>query len=357
MNEIWILGATGRIGRAVAAKLVATNLPIVLVGRDEARLRALALTLGTAPRIVVADSVDATILELSNNAPTVVINTIGPFTQTALRVVRASPPGTHYVDMSNELPSILEVLGLDGEAAASGKILVTGAGFGVYATESVVLKLCEGRLPAAQVRVDAIASVETEAGMLGSALAASVIDGLTDGGREYRQGKLVKTALGSAPVPLTLPGGPTLHTASAPSGELEAAQRASGAPSVVAASNMAFLSPLARSVVPALVGLLRIGGIRTFAKRQIGNVKVKAASMPREYSWGHARVQWASGEVHEGWLRAGEGMDFTAAVTAKVAARLAGSGGKPGAYTPGALFGPDLAEEVGGQFLLDQEIP
>ena len=355
MNEIWILGATGRIGRAVAAKLAAAELSLVLVGRDEARLRALARTLGTNPRIVVAGSVDVTALELSKNAPAVVINTIGPFTQTALRVVRACPPGTHYVDMSNELPSILAVLELHGEAAALGQTLVTGAGFGVFATESVVLKLCAGRPPAAQVRVDAVASVETEAGTFGSALAASVIDGLVDGGREYQGGKLVRTSLGSSPQSLTLPDGLTLNTASAPSGELEAAQRASAAPSVVAASNMAFMPPLARRAAPALVGLLRVGGIRTFAKRQIGNVKVKAAPKPRAYSWGHAQVQWASGETREGWLRAGEGMDFTAAVAANVATRLARGEGRPGAYTPGALFGPDLAEEVGGQFLLDLE--
>ncbi|OLV16136.1 hypothetical protein [Deinococcus marmoris] len=64
-------------------------------------------------------------------------------------------------------------------------------------------------------------------------------------------------------------------------------------------------------------------------------------------------MQWASGETREGWLRAGVGMDFTAAVVANVAARLARREGRPGAYTPGALFGTNLAEEVNGQFLLD----
>lgn len=46
-------------------------------------------------------------------------------------------------------------------------------------------------------------------------------------------------------------------------------------------------------------------------------------------------------------------MTFTASAMTEVAFRLANDGGRPGAYTPGALFGPDLAVEAGGQFILD----
>ena len=47
-------------------------------------------------------------------------------------------------------------------------------------------------------------------------------------------------------------------------------------------------------------------------------------------------------------------MAFTNAVTTAVALRLAGNEGRPGAYTPGALFGPDLAVQAGGRFFIDQ---
>lgn len=42
--------------------------------------------------------------------------------------------------------------------------LVTGAGFGMLATESVVLKLCQDRPTPDRVRTDALASVEIEEG-------------------------------------------------------------------------------------------------------------------------------------------------------------------------------------------------
>ena len=56
----------------------------------------------------------------------------------------------------------------------------------------------------------------------------------------------------------------------------------------------------------------------------------------------------------EGWLRAGDGMAFTASVAAEVTGRLLRGEGRPGSHTPGTLFGPELAEAVGGEFIVGQ---
>jgi hypothetical protein len=76
--------------------------------------------------------------------------------------------------------------------------------------------------------------------------------------------------------------------------------------------------------------------------------------MPRQSSWAHARVEWASGKASEGWLRVGDGSEFTPDVAAEVAHRLLKGEGRPGAHTPGALFGPGLAEAVGGTFTITE---
>jgi hypothetical protein len=47
-------------------------------------------------------------------------------------------------------------------------------------------------------------------------------------------------------------------------------------------------------------------------------------------------------------------MTFTAAVAEEVAQRLLKGEGRPGSHTPGALFGSELAEAAGGEFLVDQ---
>ncbi len=362
MSDIWVLGATGRSGRAIATHLAARQLSPVLVGRDATRLRQIAAAIGQDVRIVVASSVDAVVAAVSRGNPAVVVNTIGPFTETAVPIARACPPGTHYVDLSNELSSVIELLGMHDAAVSSGRTFVTGAGFGVLATESVVLKLCEGQPPATQVRVDALPVVEVEPGRIGSALAAAIIDAIADGGRRYAHGKLVRARLFGDLESLTLPDGFAAKTADGPSGELEAARRASGASFAVAASSLAPSAPVLRAILPAALTLLRITALRSLAKRRVAAITIKPKTRTdakqqerrRESSWAHARVRWASGESREGWLRLGDAMAFTIAVVVEVTCRLAHDGGRPGAYTPGALFGPELAVKAGGAFILDQ---
>ena len=355
MNEIWILGATGRSGRAVAARLAQTQFPLVLVGRDETRLQKVAASIGGDARIVVADSIDAMARAMASGKPAVVVNTVGPFAQTALPIVKACAPGTHYVDISNELASFTQLFARHDEAVAAGQTLVMGAGFGVLATESVVLKLCAGQLPASKVRVDVLPFVEVEAGTMGQALAGTIVGGIVEGGRRYSRGQLVRTRPVSSVKTLDLPDGSRATTAGWSSGELEAARRASGAGNVVAASSMVPNSPIVGAVLPAIMALLRFKPISDFATRRLAAVEMKPGQFEgkgQQFSWAHARVSWASGETREGWLQLGDAGEFTNRVLAEVALRLARGECQPGVYTPGALFGPQLAEFAGGQFLL-----
>lgn len=78
-----------------------------------------------------------------------VLNTIGPFARTAVPIAGACLPGGHYLDLANDIVAVPALLGLHGQALAAGKTLITGAGFGVLATEAVVARLCqEGPLQA-----------------------------------------------------------------------------------------------------------------------------------------------------------------------------------------------------------------
>jgi len=357
MREVWILGATGRSGRAVAKQLAEAQFAVVLVGRDGERLRELAGAIHNNARIVTAGSIEAIVKELARNRPAVVINTIGPFTTTALPIARACQPGTHYVDISNEPDSIIALLALHDEAVASGRTTVTAAGFGVLGTESVVLKLCAGRPPALRVRVDSLPVVESEPGRLGEALAATIIGASAGGGLCYANGRLARTRALGDPETLTLPYGSSALTACGPSGDLVAAHRASGASFALAASSYAPSSAVLRTILPPLMTLLRINAVRDFAIRRLAAVELKpkppTAQQGPGLSWTHARVQWADGATREAWLRLGDAMIFTTAVMVEVASRLARNEGRPGAYTPGALFKPNLAVSAGGQFILD----
>jgi short subunit dehydrogenase-like uncharacterized protein len=351
---VWILGATGRIGRAAAARLAARGLEIVLVGRDRDGLRTVAAEAGCPQaRLFVADSAEAMATEIARQRPAVVVNAMGRYAETGLSIARACLPGGHYVDLAVDLDFMPRLLALHEEAAAAGSTLVTGAGFGVLATEAVVVKLCEGRPTPSQVRVDALASVAASAGVMGAAFAATTVDVITTGGRGYKDGRLVKTRLGSDVQTHALPDGQSVKSAGAPSGELLAAQRASGAPNVTVTSALAPTSPAVRAVLPLASALLSIPSLGRLAMRQMAKAPIKAAPRPRTHSWGHALITWPDGTRREGWLRADDGMDYTADVIAETATRLAKGEGRPGAYTPAAAFGPELATSVGGTFILD----
>jgi short subunit dehydrogenase-like uncharacterized protein len=354
MTDVWILGGAGRSGRAIAAALRDRGIRPVLAGRDAGRLAAAA----EGDRTVVAGSVEAMAAEIRRQGPAAVVNTVGPFTRTAPPLVRASlDAGSDYLDLANDLSAVAATLALSDSVAASGRTVVTGAGFGVTATESVVVKLCEGRPAPEQVRVDMVPSLASEAGALGEALAGTILDGIpgVEGGgrfqgRRYRDGRLAPARLGGDAMRLTLPDGTTVTTASLPLGELMAAQRASRAPNVLAASSEAPSAPLVRALLPLATALLAIGPVRAFATRRLAAVNLPARPKPREHSWGHAVVRWADGTTREGWLRVGEARALTGTVPAEVVRRLLAGQGRPGAFTPAALFGPSLAEACGGEY-------
>lgn len=354
-GEIWILGAGGRIGGAVTANLAAQGLKPVLVGRegDGDRLRKTAADLGS--RVVIVDGIDDIAAGITRQRPAVVFNGIGNYAETASIIARACMPGGHYLDLAADLTAVPRLLDLRQEAEQAGSTLVTGSGFGVLATEAIVIKLCQGRPTPAAVRVDAVASVSLSAGVVGAAFATAMIDMFTTGGRRYTDGRVVPARLGSDLQNLSLPDGQQAKSAAAPSAELLAAHRASNAPSVTATTGMAPTSLAVRIVAPLAGKLLSIERLRRFALGQMAKAKMKETTAPRQHSWGHAVVTWSDGTGREGWLRAGDGMAYTASVAATVAAKLSRGEGQPGAYTPGALFGAGVAEQAGGKFLLPHE--
>jgi short subunit dehydrogenase-like uncharacterized protein len=82
----------------------------MLAGWDERKLRDAADGIGGNARVVVAESIEDIAGRIARSAATVVVNTIGPFTQTA--IARACPRGCQYVDISNELDAVIRRPGL-----------------------------------------------------------------------------------------------------------------------------------------------------------------------------------------------------------------------------------------------------
>ena len=353
MRTIWLLGATGRGGRAISRELVVRGADVVLVGRDGDRLAAAAGSLGGSVRTRVASGLTELVALIAAEKPTVVVNTIGPFTATSMPLARASlAAGTHYADLANELEPVRELLDLDAEARSRGVTLVTGAGFGVLATEALVIELRRDRPAAARASVAALPAVDE----LGSAVLASAIDAIAHGGRRYQNGHLVRTRLGADHARIPLPDSPGREALAVPTGELEAAHRASGAADVLAYSSEVPSGPLVRAVLPTVSALLAAGPIASGVQRLVSRTRIKPPVKSGDVSWAYARLEWPDGAHREAWLRTGEGYGFTAKVAARTAERLCDGSAAAGAFTPGALFGAELASQAGAEIVIEGEV-
>jgi saccharopine dehydrogenase (NAD+, L-lysine-forming) len=194
------------------------------------------------------------------------------------------------------------VLDRDDEARARDVALVTGAGFGLVATESLVLSLLANGIRPASVVVAAAASSAHDT--LG--VRTTVAETMADGATTYVGGELVRAPIGQGATTLTF-GGVTRPVVPVPVGDLEAARHLTGAPDVIA-----YTAPCDPS---------------------------------QERSFAYAAITDPDGVRHTAELATGEGFAFTAAIAAETAIRLLGDA-KPGAWTPSHLLGLGLAAEA-----------
>jgi short subunit dehydrogenase-like uncharacterized protein len=353
MKAIWIFGATGLSGRGVARELVDHGVDVVLVGRDQNKLATVAKSVGgSADTRVVADLAELIRL-VEVETPGVVVNAVGPYSATSVPLARACiAAGVHYVDQANELEPVLDLFELDDEARRGGVTLVTGAGFGVLATEALVLELRSGRHAPARAMVAAAPAVQE----LGSSVLDSTVDAIAYGGRRYQGGRLVRSRLGAHHERIPIPGAEPRQALAVPTGELEATRRASNAGDVIAYSSEAPTGRVIRTVLPAVSALLAVRPIRAAVHRLIGRMSLKPPRTGGDVSWAYARLEWADGSHREAWLRTGEGYAFTAKVAALTAERLGNESTPRGAFTPGALFGADLARQAGGEIVTQKDV-
>jgi short subunit dehydrogenase-like uncharacterized protein len=355
-STIAILGASGLVGRAIISELGPSDeRNLVFIGRDQARLSAAAAGAGSASAFTLAVGDDrdwASILDRVPR-PDLVLNLVGPSSDTAPPVLEwCLRNGAHYCDVANELDAFEHTLARDDDARRSEVSVVTGAGFGVVATEALVLALRGDRPPATSVRVAAMPGMSLK----GRNVAASAVEVLAAGGRAYRDGILTRTRPGSAFWRIPTPSGSSIGGLGVAVGDLESARRASGAGDVDAFTAEIPANGVVRAVLPALAKATRYGPVRKAIEYGVGLTDSPGpAGKDDDYvSLSYAQLNWADGEARAGWLKMGDGYEFSGKVAAAVVlAQLAGEV-PPGAHTPASVLGPELAFATGATLVIDE---
>ncbi len=303
----WMLyGAAGHTGTLIARHAHQRGHRPLLAGRSAPAITALAGQLGLPYRALTLD--DPVALNAALADVDLVLNAAGPFLHTAGPLAEAClAAGVHYTDIGNELQVFRTLYDLHQRAQRAGVTIIPGAGFGVVATNCLARYVSDAVGGAEHLEVAAQAATAQQ----GPGIAASIRENLPYGGWIRRAGHLHPQALGSGTVTITLPGGPC-RIMPFPTGDLEAAFQATGAPDITA------YSPVPGDPAP---------------------------DRPAYQSVGWARAAGRDGATAEAWLQTGESYAFTAAASIRVVEETLAQS-RPGAFSPAAAFGADFALSI-----------
>lgn len=313
----WMLyGAAGYTGALIARHAHERGHRPLLAGRSAEGVTALAEQLDFPHRALALDDPDALRAALADVE--LVLNAAGPFLHTAAPLAEACiDAAVHYIDIGNELQVFRALYDLGERAERAGVAIVPGVGFGVVATNCLALSVSDAVGGAEHLEVATRAATAQQ----GPGVAATREVSLPYGGWIREDGELVALQLGSGVRTIALPDGPC-HVMPLPTGDLEAAFQATGAPNIVA-----------YSAVPDPAGQQAVE-VPTF----------------RSFGWAHATGR--AGDTAEAWLQTGESYAFTAAAAVR-AVEETFARSPHGALSPAAAFGVGFAFTVQNTIRLD----
>lgn len=334
-KHILIYGATGFTGRLIAREARARGASVVLAGRNPNRLKAVARPLGLPWRAF--DLGDRAKLDAALKDAAVVLNAAGPFSATARPIAdRCLGVGAHYLDITGEIDVFEALFVRDAEAKRAGVMLFPGVGFDVVPSDCLAAHL-KRRLPdATHLTLYLSAGFNVSRGT-----AKTAIEGIADGARARRNGRLVMLArpdTGSCDFGRGLR--PTIQI---PWGDVSTAFHSTGIPNIEvhveappALQALAFTPRFVRSLLalpPAQLFLNALADAQPEGPSDEARLKGRAVLV------GVARN--AKGETVRTRLKTPEGYTLTARTSLDAAVRVAAGDVKPGFQTPSLSFGPD----------------
>lgn len=337
-----IYGATGYTGGLIAERCAEEGLDVVLAGRDEVRVRALAGRLGLPHRAFRLDEPQAA--REGVDGMRLVLHCAGPFSATSRPMLDAClGAGAHYLDITGEVEVFEACYARDAEARQRGVVVLPGVGFDVVPTDCLA-RLLADRLPGARRLELAIAAI----GRPSKGTSKSAVEGLAHSGLVRRDGRLVEVRPGSLARDVTFLDGKRRAVMAVPWGDLASAYRSTGIGDITTYATLPpALMQVMRMAGPA-VGLLGLAAAQRWLKSYVDARVEPPSAEERERGvslvWG--RVEDDEGRGLEGTLRCREGYRFTVDAALAVARRVLAGEVEPGATTPARALGGDFVRTL-----------
>jgi short subunit dehydrogenase-like uncharacterized protein len=336
-TDVLLYGASGYTGGLIAREAKARDLPLVLAGRDAARLGALGRELGRPIRVAPLD--DPRALDAALEGVSVVVNAAGPFSATARPLVEAClAAGVHYLDVSGEVDALEAVARHDDDARDAGVMLMPGVGFDVVPSDCLAARV-KRRLPEAHRLLVGVAGLE----LASRGSVRTILQQVGRGVRIRRAAELASVPEGVLEATFDFGRGPRAATCVS-WGDVVTAFHTTGIPNIEvyfeATAAVRAFQLLGQSTVFPPAAFLSQLWLRGWTELQ------REGPTPAERAARHAvivaRAEAPDGRVVVSRARLPEVYTFTSIAAAVVAARVRGGEFQAGFQTPARIFGEDF---------------
>lgn len=343
-NKSWIIyGANGYTGELIAREAVKQGLTPILAGRSEDKIKPLAEELALSYKIFSLSNAPETEAALANEF--LVLHCAGPFSATAEPMMRACiNSGTHYLDITGEISVYEMAKTLDEAAKKAGVTLCPGVGFDVIPTDCVAAKLKQLMPDADQLSLGFDSS-----SVLSPGTAKTSIEGLSQGGKVRRDGKIVSVPLAYETRKIDFGDGEKLAM-TIPWGDVSTAYFTTHIPNI----EVYISAPL--KMIKKLKGLnkfrflLGLKFVQNYLKKQVDK-KVKGPDESKRnslktYVWGEVRNK--NGDVKTVKIKTANGYALTITGSLTVVDYLINHPDNQGYTTPAVLIGAGLVTTLPG---------
>ena len=341
-----VYGAYGYTGELVAREAVDAGLEPILAGRREQPLRDLAeeldlehrafsLTDPVAPRLADVDAV---------------AHCAGPFVDTYRPMVDAClATGTHYLDITGEIPVLEGVKQYDDLAADAGITFLPGAGFDVVPSDCLAAHLHE-RLPGATELTLAfdVGEMEPSGGTL-----KTLLEGVGEGSAVREGGRIVSVPFGSRTKTIDTGRGPQTMAAF-PWGDVSTAYTSTGIPNVGVYVPVSERGQQLYRALNLFGPVLAVEPVKRVLQWAVGRVAEGPDERERETGEASFYGEATDGETTvRSRVRTPETYRFTAEAMVEILWRVLADEAPVGYQTPSTAFGPEFVLSIDGCALED----
>jgi short subunit dehydrogenase-like uncharacterized protein len=199
-DKRWMIyGATGYTGKLLIEEAVKRGHQPVIAGRNEAKLRPLAEQYGLEAIVFALPDAVIAVDALQEMAVDAVLHAAGPFTFTADPMRTAClQTGTHYLDITGEIPVFEATFAQDSAAREAGILLMSGVGFDIVPSDCLVKYVADALPDAVEIEI-AISALEMNNDDMGitAGTLKSLLEMLPNGNLVRRGGEIIPVDFGA----------------------------------------------------------------------------------------------------------------------------------------------------------------